>query len=176
MYMYIHYTYSILLCNNADTSTELRELAACIIMSNPDKFSSMLLGKTNTDYTQWLFKSESWGGGIELIVFSEHYKVELDVVDIQTQRVDRFGETMCAIYMYTYAWTFKIIIYTFAHTQCKCIYGIGTPFQISKLVYMCMYFCINQTVCSSLALPRDMSPVYTCSLSIYNAIIKNGII
>ena len=113
--MYIHCTYSILLCNNADTSTELRELAACIIMSNPDKFSSVLLGKTNTDYTQWLLKSESWGGGIELTVFSEHYKVELDVVDIQTQRVDRFGETMCAIYMYTYcnmymyAWTFNII-------------------------------------------------------------------
>jgi len=30
-------------------------------------------------------------GAIELSVFSEHYKVELDVVDIQTQRIDRFG-------------------------------------------------------------------------------------
>jgi hypothetical protein len=31
-------------------------------------------------------------GAIELKVFSDHYKVELDVVDIQTQRVDRFGK------------------------------------------------------------------------------------
>ena len=31
-------------------------------------------------------------GAIELTVFSEHYKVELDVVDIQTQRIDRFGK------------------------------------------------------------------------------------
>lgn len=30
-------------------------------------------------------------GAIELKVFSEHYKVELDVVDIKTQRIDRFG-------------------------------------------------------------------------------------
>ena len=31
-------------------------------------------------------------GGIELTVFSAHFKVELDVVDIQSQRVDRFGK------------------------------------------------------------------------------------
>ena len=31
-------------------------------------------------------------GGIELTVFSAYFKVELDVVDIQSQRVDRFGE------------------------------------------------------------------------------------
>ena len=30
-------------------------------------------------------------GAIELLVFSEHYLTELDVVDIQTQRIDRFG-------------------------------------------------------------------------------------
>ena len=35
--------------------------------------------------------SISLSGGIELNVFSDHFKVELDVVDIQSQRVDRFG-------------------------------------------------------------------------------------
>ena len=33
-------------------------------------------------------------GGIELTVFSAHFKVELDVVDIQSQRVDRFGKKL----------------------------------------------------------------------------------
>ena len=33
-------------------------------------------------------------GGIELTVFSAHFKVELDVVDIQSQRVDRFGKRL----------------------------------------------------------------------------------
>ena len=110
--------HSILLCNNTDTSKELRELAAGIIVSNPDRFNTALLGKSNDEYTRWLLREESWGGvcvcvcvcerereghctrkcvifpslgGIEVIVFSEHFKVELDVVDIQTQRVDRFG-------------------------------------------------------------------------------------
>ena len=32
-------------------------------------------------------------GAIELMIFSEHFSTELDVVDIQTQRIDRFGET-----------------------------------------------------------------------------------
>ena len=31
-------------------------------------------------------------GDIELTVFSAHFKVELDVVDIQSQKVDRFGK------------------------------------------------------------------------------------
>lgn len=30
-------------------------------------------------------------GGIELSVFSELFQIELDVVDIQTQRIDKFG-------------------------------------------------------------------------------------
>ena len=35
-------------------------------------------------------------GGIELTVFSTHFKVEMDVVDIQSQRVDRFGKRFIA--------------------------------------------------------------------------------
>ena len=31
-------------------------------------------------------------GAIEVSIFSDHYQTELDVVDIQTQRIDRFGE------------------------------------------------------------------------------------
>ena len=30
-------------------------------------------------------------GAIELAVYSDHFKTELDVVDIQSQRIDRFG-------------------------------------------------------------------------------------
>ena len=31
-------------------------------------------------------------GGVELLVFSEFYQIELIVVDIQTLRLDRFGK------------------------------------------------------------------------------------
>ena len=33
-------------------------------------------------------------GAIELSIFSDFFQVELDVVDIQTQRIDRFGKYM----------------------------------------------------------------------------------
>jgi hypothetical protein len=54
--------YSILLCNNAESSKDLRELAAGIIISNPDKYSTAMLGRTREDYTQWLLREQSWGG------------------------------------------------------------------------------------------------------------------
>lgn len=83
---------SVLLGDSGDSCGEVRELAVAIIMSDPCKYDSALLGKTNQEYVEWLRKKESWGGAIELRVLSEHYKVELNVVDIQTLRIDRFGE------------------------------------------------------------------------------------
>ena len=43
-----------------------------------------------------------FAGAIELSVFSEHYKVELDVVDVQSQRIDRFGtQTISSVLVVT---------------------------------------------------------------------------
>ena len=36
--------------------------------------------------------NSSWGGQIEVSILSKYYKVEICVVDIQTCRIDRFGE------------------------------------------------------------------------------------
>ncbi|CAI8053835.1 Ubiquitin thioesterase OTU1 [Geodia barretti] len=83
---------SYLITNDTDSPSELRQLAAGIILSNPHRYSSVVLGKERQEYVEWLLRDESWGGAIELSVLSEHYKVELDVVDIQSQRIDRFGE------------------------------------------------------------------------------------
>ena len=57
----------------------------------------------------------SLSGGIELTVFSEHFRVELDVVDIQTQRVDRFGEN-------TYIPNTPIIFTKCKHQSSRCVY------------------------------------------------------
>ena len=40
----------------------------------------------STDFSVFLS-----AGAIELSVFSEYYHIELDVVDVQSQRIDRFG-------------------------------------------------------------------------------------
>lgn len=42
--------------------------------------------------------SHSTTGAIELSIFSEYYQIELDVVDVQSQRIDRFGQ--CVIVNY----------------------------------------------------------------------------
>lgn len=34
-----------------------------------------------------------WGGAIELAILSEHFRVEVDSIDIGTGRVDRYGES-----------------------------------------------------------------------------------
>ena len=58
----IYHTYSILLTNDGVTVQELRELVAGIILSDPDKFSTVMLGRTNEEYAEWIMKGESWGG------------------------------------------------------------------------------------------------------------------
>ena len=54
--------YSILLTNDSVTVQELRELVAGIILSDPDKFSTVMLGRSNEHYAEWIMKGESWGG------------------------------------------------------------------------------------------------------------------
>ena len=54
---------SILLGDSSESTGELRELAAGLILSNPHKYTSALLGRSNTEYVEWLLRDESWGGG-----------------------------------------------------------------------------------------------------------------
>ncbi|KAL5503137.1 hypothetical protein EMCRGX_G010043 [Ephydatia muelleri] len=75
-----------------ETTSELRDLVGGIIFSDPAKYNSVFLGRPNMEYVEWIMKNDSWGGGIELSIFSEHFKVEIAVVDIQSQRIDLFGQ------------------------------------------------------------------------------------
>lgn len=41
---------------------------------------------------KWILNKNSWGGGIELCILSDHHRLEIIVVDIQSLSVSRFGE------------------------------------------------------------------------------------
>lgn len=69
-----------------------RELIATIVASDPVKYNEAFLGKSNAEYCLWIRDSESWGGAIEVSMLSMHYRVEIDVVDTQAVRINRFGE------------------------------------------------------------------------------------
>ena len=53
-----------ILLSDGDSAMGLRELAAGIILSDPDKYNTAILGKTNPEYVDWLLREESWGGTV----------------------------------------------------------------------------------------------------------------
>ena len=60
--MYICSVPSILLCDDREGSRQLRELIGGIVLSDPGKYNTALLGRNNQEYVDWLLKEESWGG------------------------------------------------------------------------------------------------------------------
>lgn len=70
----------------------LRNLVAEYILSRPLEFSEAVLGRKPSDYAAWITKMDAWGGAIELSIFSSIYSVEIASFDVQSGRMDLFGE------------------------------------------------------------------------------------
>eukprot|EP00045_Choanoeca_perplexa_P001609 m.20883 g.20883 ORF g.20883 m.20883 type:complete len:330 (-) comp11063_c0_seq1:97-1086(-) len=85
-------------------ATSLRTTVANTVAADPDTYSEAMLGKPPADYAKWIQRSESWGGGIELAIFAHEYATLLCAVDIQTLRVDCYGQdkdySHCAFLIY----------------------------------------------------------------------------
>lgn len=77
---------------DTNSGTVLRELIACVVMSDPSVFNTAYLNQSNDDYCRWITLQDSWGGAIEVAILSKYYSVEICIVDTQTVRIDRFGE------------------------------------------------------------------------------------
>ncbi|KAK9768356.1 ubiquitin-specific protease otu1 [Basidiobolus ranarum] len=76
----------------AEVHQELRKLISDTILISPEEYSDAILGQSRESYCDWILRDSSWGGAIELSIFSEHYKVEICSIDIKSLRLDRFGE------------------------------------------------------------------------------------
>lgn len=72
----------------------IRQLIAGVVKSDPQTYSNAFLGRSNSSYCSWIMQDETWGGAIEISILSKHYQVEIDVVDTQSCRIDRFGEDL----------------------------------------------------------------------------------
>ncbi|EPY53342.1 ubiquitin-specific protease [Schizosaccharomyces cryophilus OY26] len=70
---------------------DLREVVASTVLSNPELYSTAVLGKPPMEYATWIRKESSWGGYIELSVLSAHFNIEICSVDVQTGRVDSYN-------------------------------------------------------------------------------------
>lgn len=83
---------SALLGSELDGMTELRSIVASTIISQPSTYTTALLEKKPEDYCAWIQREDSWGGGIEIAILSQHFGVEVCSVNVQDLRVDRFNE------------------------------------------------------------------------------------
>lgn len=73
-------------------ASELRQLIAKCVSSDPQLYNSVFLGQENTEYCKWILDENHWGGAIELSILSKHYQTEIAVADTESGRVDRYGE------------------------------------------------------------------------------------
>ncbi|ORE16322.1 OTU-domain-containing protein [Rhizopus microsporus] len=78
------------LSRDTSIANELRHVER--IKADPISYPDVLLGQEREKYIQWIQKPTSWGGAIELSIFSSFFNVEIDSIDVQTGRIDKFGE------------------------------------------------------------------------------------
>ena len=65
---------------------DLREIVASTIEANPDTYNELVLGRPRDEYCEWIRKSESWGGAIELGILSEFLGVRINCFDVELGR------------------------------------------------------------------------------------------
>ncbi|CAF1282580.1 unnamed protein product [Rotaria sordida] len=71
----------------------LRNLVASKIESDQITYSEAMLGRTNLEYSKWIRRDDSWGGGIELAILTQEYETEICVINTECEgRIDYFGE------------------------------------------------------------------------------------
>lgn len=82
------------LSGKVDTTVgpNMRQIIAEVVAKDIETYSEAILGKPNSEYCQWILKSDSWGGAIELAVLSSYYGIEMAVVDTLNAIINRFGE------------------------------------------------------------------------------------
>ena len=62
------------------TASDLRKTIAEAIMRDPQAFSEVHLGMPRTDYCTWIQNASNWGGETEIVLLSEHFNVEIQVI------------------------------------------------------------------------------------------------
>ncbi|KAG8069830.1 hypothetical protein GUJ93_ZPchr0006g42254 [Zizania palustris] len=78
--------------HNRNKASELRQVIAAAVASDPAKYTEAFLGKPNEAYCAWILDPAKWGGAIELSILSEYYGREIAAYDIQTTRCDLYGQ------------------------------------------------------------------------------------
>ena len=76
----------------ADSAFQLRELVATVVANDPQTYNTTFLASPNHIYQQTIMNPNSWGGAIELAIFSRLFETEIVAFDFHYLREDVFGE------------------------------------------------------------------------------------
>jgi ubiquitin thioesterase OTU1 len=72
----------------------LRQVIADLISSDKLTYDEAYLGQSNNEYCKWIKLDTSWGGAVECSLLSKFYNIQICAYDIQTCRVDRYGQDL----------------------------------------------------------------------------------
>jgi ubiquitin thioesterase OTU1 len=75
---------------NESSSGKYRYMIVEYLLNNV--FDNSLLDSPLDEYINEIALPTKWGGGIEIKIFTEIFKIQIGVVDVQTNRVDLFGQ------------------------------------------------------------------------------------
>lgn len=72
--------------------SDLRQIVADAVGSDSGTYGEAFLGRSNDEYRAWILSEAAWGGAIELGILARYFQVEIGAFDVQTMRLDRYGE------------------------------------------------------------------------------------
>lgn len=70
----------------------IRQVVAEAIRKDPETWTDAILGRPRDEYIRTILSPNSWGGAIELAILAAHYRTEIASIDVETGRIDRFGD------------------------------------------------------------------------------------
>jgi len=76
---------------STSAASKLRQVVADVIKKDFDEWTPAVLGRPREEYIKKILEPNTWGGAIELSIFSKHYATEVCSIDVETGRIDRFG-------------------------------------------------------------------------------------
>lgn len=76
------------------SSQRLRDIVIEEIGAHPEIYSEVVLGRTNEKYREWIRRSTSWGGAIELGILAERLQVCIQCLDIELGQFIKFESEM----------------------------------------------------------------------------------
>lgn len=76
---------------SVEESAALREIVASTVAREQDVYTDAILGRSRQQYIDFIKKSTSWGGAIELLILSKHFGITIASFDIANLRLDEFN-------------------------------------------------------------------------------------